>query len=149
MDVVVYFSASTSATFMRIAALTGLGLIICGCAHGPVPQRPERWRQAAPTSACLSDARRREPSEGSPIVLEAKFKAELLRQLEENLQNLHEPFCWYEISPSEVLLAAGSTCSCPVDFHFRGVASNWSLSRIEVRACDARCDDLDRIDPAA
>jgi hypothetical protein len=137
------------ATFMRIAVSIGLGLIICGCAdQSDTRPEPQRWQRVSPVSDCVSAARRRGSLEGIPIVLEAKFKAQLLQQLGQNAQILHEPSCWYEISDGELLLVAGS-CSCPVDFHFRNVASNWSLIRVEVPQCDVRCEELDsiRIDP--
>ena|SRR5688572_7468446 len=143
---------SLATLIMRIAVSLALGLIICGCAHeAEKQQQPQGWQRAPPVPACLSDTRYRGPSEGTPMVLEAKFKAQLLQQLDQNRQTLREPFCWYEISGSEVLLVAASQCNCPVDFYFRSVASNWSLARVEVRLCDTRCDELNniRIDPSA
>src|SRR5688572_1568984 len=102
---------------MRIAVSLALGLIICGCAHEAEKHpQPQAWQRVPPVPACVSDARYRGPPEGTPIVLELKFKAQLMHQLDQNLQTLHEPYCWYEISGSEVLLVAASMCNCPVDF---------------------------------
>jgi|SRR5882672_6726127 len=134
---------------MRYTTALGLALIVCGCAPQTAPQsepqEPQKWQRMAPIPDCLSDIRHREPSEGIPVVLDEKSKARLLEQLDQNLPNLREPFCWYEISSTEVLLRAGSTCNCPVDFHYRNLESNWSLTKIDVPQCDVRCEELNNI----
>lgn len=135
---------------MRITVSIGLVLIICGCAHQPDTQpEPQKWQRVSPLPDCLSDVRYRGPSEDIPIVLGENFKAQLMQQVPG--QDLQEPFCWYETPSGEVLLRAGSTCNCPLDFHFLNVASGWSLTRINVFQCDVRCEELDniRIDPTS
>ena len=124
---------------MRLTVSIALALIVCGCAQrSTVKLDVEGMRRPSPVADCISDLRERGQPTDRPIDLDQKLRADLMAMAGVREQQIQEPLCWYETPSGEVFLRASSICGSPMEFHFRNVASAWSLARVDVGFCDQR-----------